>query len=145
MRDGFRDIVAGWTLIDDVDALKLRIDRAANWTEAHAPLQPDEEATIKLMIETVIMAAIKRGDFVRRRRKRAGGSAGVRMSHVSAVRSAPWWRSSTASRSPPSSEGTKDEARRHHQRHRSLPAQGARAAAHQHRAARPRDVVPRPQ
>lgn len=63
MRDGFRDIVSGWTLIDDFDDLTDRIERAAEWTRANGPLEPDEHATVKLMIETQVAKGIRRGDF----------------------------------------------------------------------------------
>jgi hypothetical protein len=63
MRDGFREIVSGWTLIDDFDDLTDRIERAAEWTKANSPLQTDEEATVKLMIEAQIARGIRRGDF----------------------------------------------------------------------------------
>jgi len=55
MRDGFRDIVDGWMLISGIDDLTDRIERAAEWTKLNGPLQPDEEATIKLMIEAQIV------------------------------------------------------------------------------------------
>jgi hypothetical protein len=48
LRDGFRNIVSGWTLIDDFDDLTDRIERAAEWTERNGPLTDDEEATVKL-------------------------------------------------------------------------------------------------
>lgn len=51
MRDGFREIVSGWMLIDDFDDLTDRIERAAEWAESNGPLLPDEEATIGFMIE----------------------------------------------------------------------------------------------
>ena len=63
MRDGFREIVSGWTIIDDFDDLTDRIERAAEWTKANGPLEADEEATVKLMIEAQIVRAIQRGDF----------------------------------------------------------------------------------
>lgn len=63
MRDGFREIVDGWALIDDFDHLTDCIERAAEWTKANGPLQPDEEATIKFMIECQIARGIDRGDF----------------------------------------------------------------------------------
>jgi hypothetical protein len=63
MRDGFHEIVSGWMIIDDFDDLTERIERAAEWTEANGPLQPDEEATVKLMIESQIARGIRRGDF----------------------------------------------------------------------------------
>lgn len=54
MRDGFREIVSGWTLISGTDDLTDRIERSAKWTEINGPLEADEEATIKLMIEAQI-------------------------------------------------------------------------------------------
>jgi hypothetical protein len=58
-RQGFKEIASGWTLIDGIDDLTDRIERAAEWTKSNGPLEPDEEATIKLMIE----AQIARGMF----------------------------------------------------------------------------------
>lgn len=58
MREGFRAIVDGWALIDDFDDLTDRIEQTAEWTKANGPLQPDEEATVKFMIE----CQIARGD-----------------------------------------------------------------------------------
>lgn len=63
MRDGFRDIVSGWTLVDDFGELTDRIERAAEWAKANGPLEPDEEATATLMIESQIARGIRRGDF----------------------------------------------------------------------------------
>jgi hypothetical protein len=54
MRDAFREIVHDWTLLDDFDELTDRIERAAAWTEANGPLEPDEAATVKLMIESQV-------------------------------------------------------------------------------------------
>ena len=54
MREGFRAITSGWTLIDGIDDLTDRIERAAEWTKAHGPLLPDEEATVELMIKAQI-------------------------------------------------------------------------------------------
>jgi hypothetical protein len=54
MRDGFRDITSGWTLISGMDDITGRIERAAEWTEANGPLEADEEATIRLMIQTQV-------------------------------------------------------------------------------------------
>lgn len=51
LRPGFREITDGWMLIHDHDALTETIERAAEWTKANGPLQPDEEARIKFMIE----------------------------------------------------------------------------------------------
>jgi hypothetical protein len=63
LRDGFRNIVSGWTLVDDLDDLTDRIERAAEWTRDNGPLRPDEAATVKLMIEAQIAKGIRRGDF----------------------------------------------------------------------------------
>jgi hypothetical protein len=54
MRAGFREIVEGWTLIDDFDELTDRIERSAAWAKANAPLLPDEQATAELMIRAQI-------------------------------------------------------------------------------------------
>lgn len=61
MRDGFREIVGGWMIIDDFDDLTERIERAVEWTAINGPLQPDEEATVRMMIESQIARGI--GDF----------------------------------------------------------------------------------
>lgn len=63
MRIGFLEIVSGWTLISGMDDLTERIERASEWTEANGPLEPDEAATVKLMIEAQIARGIARGDF----------------------------------------------------------------------------------
>jgi hypothetical protein len=54
VRQAFKDIVSGWTLYDGIEDLTDRIERAAVWTKANGPLESDEEATIKLMIEAQI-------------------------------------------------------------------------------------------
>jgi len=54
MRDGFYEIVSGWTLISGIDDLTDRIEQAAEWTKANGPLYPDEQATIELMIKAQI-------------------------------------------------------------------------------------------
>lgn len=58
MRAGFRDVVSGWTLTTGLGPLTEQIEAAAEWTKANGPLEPDEEATVKLMIE----CQIARGD-----------------------------------------------------------------------------------
>jgi hypothetical protein len=63
MRDGLRDIVSGWTLISGMGDLTDRIERAAEWIKANGPLEPDEEATVKMMIEAQVARGIARGDF----------------------------------------------------------------------------------
>jgi hypothetical protein len=59
MREAFRDIVSGWTLHAGIADLTERIEATAEWTKANGPLEPDEEVTVKLMIE----AQIARGGF----------------------------------------------------------------------------------
>ena len=54
MRDEFAKIISGWTLIDGMGDITDRIEDAAKWTEANGPLLPDEEATMRLMIQTQI-------------------------------------------------------------------------------------------
>jgi hypothetical protein len=63
MRDGFREIVSGWMLVDDVEELGERIERAAAWSNDNGPLEADEQATVKLMIQSQIARGIVRGDF----------------------------------------------------------------------------------
>jgi hypothetical protein len=54
MRSEFDEITSGWTLIDGMDDLTERIERAAEWTKVNGPLEPDEQARITLMIESQI-------------------------------------------------------------------------------------------
>jgi hypothetical protein len=56
LRDGFRELIAGWAL-DDFYRLTDRIERLAEWTKANGPLQGDEERIIKFLIETQIANA----------------------------------------------------------------------------------------
>ena len=63
MRDAFREIVSGWTLIKDVDAIGEKIEAAAVWTDKNGPLEPDELATVEMMIQTQVVWSIERGDF----------------------------------------------------------------------------------
>lgn len=63
MRDGFRDIVSGWMLVDDFDDLTDRIERSAVWAKDNAPLLPDETATVQFMIKSQIARGLERGDF----------------------------------------------------------------------------------
>lgn len=51
MRPEFADIVSGWCLYSGIEDLTDRIERAAEWTKHNGPLQPDEEATIKLQYD----------------------------------------------------------------------------------------------
>ena len=61
MRQEFDEITSGWTLTDGFNALTETIERAASWTKANGPLQPDEEARIRLMIEHQIARSIEDG------------------------------------------------------------------------------------
>lgn len=54
MRQEFSEIVSGWTLYSGLGDLTDRIERAAEWTKANGPLEPDEHATIELMIKAQI-------------------------------------------------------------------------------------------
>jgi hypothetical protein len=61
MRDAFREIVSGWTLISGLEDITDKIERAAEWTKANGPLEPDEEKTIELMIQAQIARATDEG------------------------------------------------------------------------------------
>lgn len=54
MRAEFQQIVGGWTLIDGLDDLTDRIERAAVWADRNGQLLSDERATIEAMINTQI-------------------------------------------------------------------------------------------
>jgi hypothetical protein len=54
MRSEFRDIVSGWLLTNDFDALTEIIERAAEWTKSNGPLLPKEQAIVMMMIERQI-------------------------------------------------------------------------------------------
>lgn len=54
LRPGFEEITSGWMLISGTDDLDDRIERLAAWTKENGPLLPDEEATVKFMIECQI-------------------------------------------------------------------------------------------
>jgi hypothetical protein len=59
MREGFREIVSGWTLISgSMDDITERIKRAAEWTKTNGPLEADEEDMIMLMIEAQVARLI---------------------------------------------------------------------------------------
>jgi len=47
----FQAIVHGWMVIDNWDALTRRIERVAAWVRKNGPLDPDEAAILRLMIE----------------------------------------------------------------------------------------------
>lgn len=61
MRDGFREIASGWTLVVDFDAITDRIEALSRWTAGNGPLEPDEQATVQLMIECQIAWAMDEG------------------------------------------------------------------------------------
>ena len=66
MRDGFRDAIAGWTLIADVDAIGEHIEAAAAWTKANGgekAMEEDEIATLRAMIALQVSTAIRLGEF----------------------------------------------------------------------------------
>jgi hypothetical protein len=50
MRDGFCEIISGWTRTSGMADLTERIDRATEWTKTNRPLEADEEAVVQLMI-----------------------------------------------------------------------------------------------
>ena len=58
MRAEFDEITSGWTLITGMGDLTERIERAADWTKANGPLEPDEQARISLMIKSQIARGI---------------------------------------------------------------------------------------
>jgi hypothetical protein len=63
MREGFRAIVDGWSLVDDFDDLLDRIERSSKWMDVNGPLLEDEASTLRLMIQGQIAMRIRRGDF----------------------------------------------------------------------------------
>ena len=66
MRDGFREAIAGWTLIDDLNSLGDYIEASAAWVKANGgekAMEPDERATVQLMIQTQVARAIRAGEF----------------------------------------------------------------------------------
>ena len=63
MRAEFREIVSGWMLVDDFDDLTGRIERTAEFTRQHGPLEADEEQTVAMMVQSQIARGIRRGDF----------------------------------------------------------------------------------
>jgi hypothetical protein len=58
MRAEFAEITDGWMLIDGLEDLTDRIERAAEWTKINGPLELDEQKRIEVMIST----QIARGD-----------------------------------------------------------------------------------
>lgn len=63
MRDGFREVISGWTLIHDVEAIGDRIELVADWEIENGPLEEDERATVQLMIHTQVAWGIRLGYF----------------------------------------------------------------------------------
>jgi len=60
MREGFREITAGWMMVNTFDDVTDRIERVAKWMRTNGPLLPDEDATIKYMIECQIARSRER-------------------------------------------------------------------------------------
>jgi len=60
MRAEFREIVHGWMLTNELEALSARIERASAWARLHDPLMPDEEATLKMMRDAQLVRGIVR-------------------------------------------------------------------------------------
>jgi len=52
MRDEFKTIISGWTLIDGIDDLTDRIERVIAWSRTNSPLRMDETATLTMMIQS---------------------------------------------------------------------------------------------
>ena len=52
MRDEFKAIVSGWTLIDGMDDITDRIERVSEWAKTNSPLRMDETATLTMMIQS---------------------------------------------------------------------------------------------
>jgi len=63
MRDAFRELVSGWTLVHDVEVLGDRLEEVAAWAKSNGPLLEDETATIEVMVRTQVVWGIQRGDF----------------------------------------------------------------------------------
>jgi len=63
MRAEFQAIVSGWTLTSDVEDLGEYIEEAGRFMTANGPLEPDEESTVRMMVECQIARGIRRGDF----------------------------------------------------------------------------------
>lgn len=61
MRAGFVEVTSGWMLVMGFEAITERIEQAAEWTKANGPLEPDEEATVKMMIECQMAQAEREG------------------------------------------------------------------------------------
>ncbi len=51
MRPGFQEITSGWILYSGTEDLDARIERLGKWAADNGPLEPDEQATVGLMIQ----------------------------------------------------------------------------------------------
>lgn len=60
MRNGFREIVDGWQLLDDPRELDERIQRATNWIALNRPAERQERLVVALIIERGITLAARR-------------------------------------------------------------------------------------
>jgi hypothetical protein len=66
VREGFREAISGWMLVDDVDAIGERIEASARWVKdngGETAMEPDERATVRLMIQVQVTKAIRAGEF----------------------------------------------------------------------------------
>lgn len=59
IRDGFSEITSGWMLVDDQHDLAERIERLIEWAVEHKPLEADEVATIKFMMQSLIARELR--------------------------------------------------------------------------------------
>lgn len=66
MREGFREAIAGWALIDDLNAIGDFIEASARFVEQNGgelAMEPDERAAVQMMIQTQVAKAIRAGHF----------------------------------------------------------------------------------
>lgn len=61
MREEFKNIISGWTLVSGFNAITDRIEELANWTKTNSPLEPDEEKIVELMIQCQIVRGLEEG------------------------------------------------------------------------------------
>lgn len=55
MREEFKAITSGWMLVSGFDAITERLHEVAKWlNEGNAPLLPDEESVVALMVNCQI-------------------------------------------------------------------------------------------
>jgi hypothetical protein len=62
MREGFREITSGWTLISGVEPVTDRIDQVLEWSQTNSPLEPDEVDTLRLMLEVEFARSMEAGE-----------------------------------------------------------------------------------